>query len=426
MGGAVIDQVDANVEEVIATNSFADIYPLLPSVFTPEDIETLLKDALKRLKTNFHIFATTVIVSDAFLQKLSKPFEAIAEVKAKAAVESGKWLQHVAENKIKLASTKLVDNNKVDRKDERRKKASSGKAGGGNQGRETKTKSTKKKYNQGKNQDYDSDDDKPSKITDKSELILFTTDDLRKELSKDVNLTDIEDLVEQLTDYFQPKLNKLSLSIAEQIAQMTKTNNLGEVEERLNMLITNIRIFEKGIKSISNKESLLSLSKYLMKTLGQDFINELFKLAAQQNVMQCPNNLTTEARQKMLLDLPEDVKKPLDNAHKAVVKGSVEDLLTSVDAAMNACCLVLRKFDKKREKALVLGHRQALLEQLNETQDSALALHLTTSVLFTAATQNALHMSGRHVSSVLMFLQPHLIVPTATKLSQYHGEYYII
>lgn len=423
VGPAIIDQIDANIEEVIATSSFVDIYPLMPSVFSPEDIEILLKDAQKRLKKNFHIFVTTVIVSEAFLHNLNNKLESIAELKAKEAVNSGKWIQYVAESKIKANKNndnKFENNNK---KDDRRKKAASGKAGGGSQGRETKTKSTKKKYHQGKNNDndYDSDDNK-SKGSDKFELILFSAQDLKIELNRYENLSDIEELVDELTNYFLVKLNKLSFTLAEQFAQATKTTNFSDVEDKLNMLITNIRIFEKGIKLIGNKDTVNSLTKYLIKTLGIDFINELLKLAAVQNVLQCPTNLTTESRQKMILELPDDIKIDLDNVNKAITKGSIEDLLSSADSAMAACCLVLKKFDKKREKAIILGHRQALIEELKQTEDPALALHLTTSILFTAATQSALHMSGRHVSSILSFLQAFLIPETCTLLMGYHGK----
>ncbi|XP_057324396.1 E3 UFM1-protein ligase 1 homolog [Microplitis mediator] len=426
VGPAIIDQIDANIEEVIATNSFVDIYPLLPSVFTPEDIEILLKDALKRLKKNFHIFITTVIASEAFMNDLNNKLESIAELKAKEAVDSGKWLQHVAESKIK--TSKNIESHKFEgnsKKDDRRKKAASGKAGGGSQGRETKTKSTKKKYYQGKNNDndYDDDDDnRGSKGSDKFELILFSVDDLKSELNRYENLSDVEELVDELTNYFHPKLNKLALTLAEKFAQATKTTNFSDVEDKLNMLITNIRVFDKGIKCIGSKDTVNSLTKYLIKTLGTDFINELLKLAAVQNVLQCSDNLTTESRQKMIVELPDDIRDELDNVNKAVIKGSIEELLNSAEPAMAACCLILKKFDKKREKAVILGHRQALLEELKDTEDPALALHLTTSILFTAATQCALHMSGRHVSSILSFLQSFLIPTTSTLLTDYHDH----
>lgn len=419
VGSAVTDQVDANVEEAAATGSFADIYPLLPSVFSPEDAEALLRDATKRTKANIHIFANTVAVSEAFLQNLLLPFDGIAEKKAKEAVDSGKWLQFIAETKIK---SKIVDQgeSRTDKREERRKKAVGGKAGGGSQGRETRTKSTKKKNHRGKGvADADSDDgqDLPNS---KKEFVLLTIDDVAKEIGKDENLADIEGLVGEVASYLQPNLNKQAMAIAEQLAQTTKTNNLNVVEERLNVLATNIRIFDKGIKQL-DKSTQAGLVKYLMKTLGIDLVNEVFKLAALQNVIQCPDIMTNEARQKIIAELPSDVKEPLSNLHKAAAGFLVEDFLNAAEPALAACCLVLRKFDKKKERPAVLGHREALLEQLTTTRDPALALHLTTSILFTAATQAALHMSGRHVLSILEFLQPHIQPQTALTLAKYHG-----
>ncbi|XP_034939101.1 E3 UFM1-protein ligase 1 homolog isoform X1 [Chelonus insularis] len=422
VGTAIIDQIDANIEEVIATNSFVDIYPLMPSVFTPEDIETLLKEALNRSKTQFYIFATTVIVSDVFLQKLNKSLESLAEKKAKEVVENGKWLQYIIESKLKNSAAKNIENKRTDsKKDERRKKAVGGKAGGGTQGRETKMKAVKKKYNQGKNHEMDSDDEKSVKM-EKSELILVSFEDLKNQLEIYENLTDIPELCDELINYFHQRLNKLAYQIAEKFSQTNKTTNLSEIEEKLNLLINNIKIFEKGIKCLSNKESILLLSKYLMKTLGTDFINEILKLAAQQNVIQCLNNTNNEMRLKTLQDLPVDVREPLNNVHVAITKGSVEEFLNSIDEAMASCCLVLKKFDKKKEKSLILSHRQALLEQLSEIKDPPLALHLVTSILFTAATQTALHISGRHVSIILTFLQDYIKPDTFTKLMQYHDQ----
>ncbi|XP_046474910.1 E3 UFM1-protein ligase 1 homolog [Neodiprion pinetum] len=419
VGPAITDQVDANVEEVAATGSFTDIYPLLPSVFSPEDAETLLKDSMKRTNSNIHVFANTVAISDAFLQNLVLRFEGVAEKKAKEAVDSGKWLQFVAESKIK---SKLVDPDecRVDKREERRRKAVGGKAGGGSQGRETRTKSTKKKNYRGKNTvDADSDDAQESQNSVKKEFVFFTVDDIAIEIGKDENLSDIEGLVRELASYLQPNLSKQAVAAAEQLAQMTKTNNLNVVEERLNALATSIRVLDKGIKQL-DKGIQVGLTKYLMKTLGTDLVSDVFKLAAQQNLIQCPEVITTEARLKIITELPSDVKDPLNNLHKAVAGSSVEEFLIAAEPALAACCLVLRKFDKKKERPVVVGHREALLEQLSTTRDPALALHLTTSILFTATTQTALHMSGRHVLSVLEFLQPLIQSHVASTLSRYH------
>ncbi|XP_014215806.1 E3 UFM1-protein ligase 1 homolog [Copidosoma floridanum] len=417
VGSMLIDQVDANIEEVVASGSYTDIYPLLPSVFSPQDIERLLHESSLKLKSSIHIFATTIIVSESYLQNLYKQLECLAEKKAKEAVDSGKWLQSIVESKIKTKVTEIVDT-KADKKAERRKKAASGKAGGGSQGRETKTKSTKKKYNQGKNQDFDSDDDQVASSHGKADLHLVSTEDIKKELSKDENLFDCEEFIDELTNHFHLSLNKHVAEVAEQLLQKNKTN-LSELDDRLNTLVMNIKVFEKGIKCL-DKDVQAPLVKYLLKTLVVDFTTEIFKLAANQNVMQCASNLTTEARQKMLMDFPKDVREPLTNLHRATIGNNLEDFFNALEPAMSACCLALKKYDKKKDRPIIIGHREALLEQLNNTQDPALALHLTTTILFTAATQNALHISGRHVSTILAYLYPYLEETCVSTLSKYH------
>ncbi|CAL7940710.1 unnamed protein product [Xylocopa violacea] len=419
VGTNIRDQIDSNIEEAIGTGSYIDISPLLPSVFSDKDMDMLLKIAEKKINNNTHVFAKTVVMSDAFLQSLNKSLDAIAETKAREAVASGQWFQTVAENRIKSKSADLILENKGSRKEERRKKATAGKAGGGAQGRETKMKSTKRKYLQGKGRDNESDDESVKVSSSKIELKLVSLEDIKNEIAKDDNLVVIDDLVEELALYLEPKVNYHAISIADQLAQNNKTTNLSEIEERLNVLITNIKIFDKGIKHM-NKSDQPVLTKYLLKSLGTDFVNELFKLAAQQNMLQFSENITTETRQKMLFDLPEDVKEPLSNVHKSIAGNSTDDFLSLVDAAMATCCLVLKKYDKKKERPFILGHREALLEELNATQDPALALHLATSILFSAVTQSVLHMSGRHVSTVLSFLQTQLQSSTMDTLCKYH------
>lgn len=422
VGTVVTDQVDANIEEIVATGSFVDIYPLLPSVFSDEDAEILLKLATKKTKANVHIFAKAVAVSDAFLQDLTKSLETVAEQKAREMVASGKWIQSIAENRVKSKSADLTAESKGSRKEERRKKAAIGKAGGGSQGRETKTKSTKKKYLQGKTQDNESDEDETRQITvGKDEITLISIQDVKAEIMKDENISVIEEFADELAHRLQQKLNKFALSLAEQLAQQdNRTTNLSEISERLNVLITNIRIFNKGIKHLNETDQVL-LTKYLLKSLGIDFVTSIFKLAAQQNMLQVAENLTTETRQKLLLELPADVKEPLSAVHKAVMSHSVEDFLNTIDGAMAACSLILKKYDKKKERPQVHAHTEALLEKLNATQDPALALHLATSVLFTGVTQNALYMSGKHVANVLAFLEKQLEPDIMTTLFKYYG-----
>lgn len=73
----------------------------------------------------------------------------------------------------------------------------------------------------------------------------------------------------------------------------------------------------------------------------------------------------------------------------------------------------------------LLGHRQALLEQLTSSEDPALVLHLTTLILFQAVSQTMLHASGRFVSHILTYLQSHVTAEVFSALQQYHGEFFV-
>jgi len=73
----------------------------------------------------------------------------------------------------------------------------------------------------------------------------------------------------------------------------------------------------------------------------------------------------------------------------------------------------------------LLGHRQALLEQLTSSEDPALVLHLTSLILFQAVSQTMLHASGRFVSHILTYLQSHVTAEVFNALQQYHGEFFV-
>lgn len=69
-------------------------------------------------------------------------------------------------------------------------------------------------------------------------------------------------------------------------------------------------------------------------------------------------------------------------------------------------------------------HKHELLDQLANCFDPALTLHLAVLAIFTIATQNMLHASGKYVSSILRFLQTYLNPEQTDILRNYHGEYF--
>ena len=65
---------------------------------------------------------------------------------------------------------------------------------------------------------------------------------------------------------------------------------------------------------------------------------------------------------------------------------------------------MLKKPDKKKDRQILFGHRQSLLEQLNSCLDPALTLHLAVLAIFQHCHGSLLHASGKFVP----FLIEHL------------------
>ena len=132
----------------------------------------------------------------------------------------------------------------------------------------------------------------------------------------------------------------------------------------------------------------------------------------------------TQARQKMISGLPQNLRTPLLGLHKATQGVNVEEFLTETESALSACDVVLRKVDKKKDKAAASQQRHVLIDQLNAATDSALVLHVAALLLFHTVTQTVLIASGRFVPQIIAFLQSHLPESTYELLSTFQSKLY--
>lgn len=212
VGPAILDQVEAALDEAVSSASYVKLLQILPSVFEDSDAEALLQKVVqkKNASQNLHVFNSTVVVTDQYMKTLLKKYDEALEDLAKKYVKSGEYVKHMIE---KNTSKGLLDekvDTKADRKEERRKKASEGKGGGGTQGRETKTKSTKKKYLKGKNQQEDSEDEEKGSRGGNVRVEVVTRDDVLAGLQGEELLQeeDEDTLLEELTTYLHPTLNR--------------------------------------------------------------------------------------------------------------------------------------------------------------------------------------------------------------------------
>lgn len=457
VGKTITDGLEANVEEAVYANgSFVDVMPFLPSVLSDEDTELLINTFVvdgkksggssggkKRVSSSSAgktpvVLAETVVTCQAFIDRLVEPFKDKIDEKAAKAVNSGEYgkaTKVAAETKDFSASAGVPD---VDKKEERRKKAAGGgKAGGGAQGREGKTKSTKNKKANKKaaaKDDWDSDNEeggsKSAASVETPEALRFmSSDEVRQALAAVSVLQDChEEFIDALGSHLAPTLNKMYLAAAEELHRSSVSSSIqkkrkthAEFQERTLALYDNVRLFEKGLGSLKNPGDKSSLEKYLVKSLCSDLVNGVFvhvaamaqsQQQAEVNSEQQQQQLNSDQRVKLLGQIPKETAEHLLPIHKALASNSVPELLASLeDHLHDACDVLIKKVDKKKDKQLVFAHRQSLLEQIEGCDDPSQLLLLACLVIFQFQSGQMLHASGKFVPSLVSQISDQLESP---------------
>lgn len=134
-------------------------------------------------------------------------------------------------------------------------------------------------------------------------------------------------------------------------------------------------------------------------------------------------SLTNEQRIRIVNELPAEHKPSMQALLKTLTGTNIDDFMTTAEECLNACSMILKKIDKKKDRSIILGHKHVLLEKLEQCEDPALVLHLATLIIFEIATQTMLHCSGRHIASILSFLKQYLNQDQIHELGIYHGKY---
>lgn len=368
VGQRIIDQVESTLEESIATSSFLDISTILPSIIGEQDIEKLIQVILTPSKQRLTQIFGSLILTTKYVDNLLNPVYGIAEINAKTSVDSGTYQKFIAEKTIKQKDTEIDDfsGKGGDKREDRRKKAVSGKAGGGAQGRETKTKSTKKHQRGSKNKDFDdsgSDEEVAAskKKSKDQQLSLISVQEIKKAIKENLENDGLEDLESVIANFYHLQVNKHAQSKAQELYETSLQNSMQNrkqnhsiLQDRLNNLINDIRLYEKGLKMFSSTDTQTQLTKYLLKSLGTDFCNEIAFYIAAESELTFPNassaaQLTLEQRNKIALECVGAFKQSLSTLNKSL-NGSVEDFLIAADNTMAPCSMIVKKIDKKKDK----------------------------------------------------------------------------
>ncbi|XP_051510700.1 E3 UFM1-protein ligase 1-like isoform X1 [Myxocyprinus asiaticus] len=433
VGKAILDQLEASVEEAINSAAWVDLQPMLPSSLSEEDIGILLNEVMRSMNMQSSArLLSTVVVSEKFISGCLALFDDIMQKKAQKELKNNPVFL-ITEEDIKQTSLLLETSSfsKKDRRDERRKKAAEGsgsvKGGGGGNAREIRIRKTKKKGRK----DEDSDDEtthasqgrnKPAEVPFLSvEEIMEVLEEKVCDSSEEMLQELAEQIIRPLSKTYQEVVRTTFMSSSSTVAGGSRKKNMKDLQEEITNLYNNIRLFEKGTKHFSD-ETQANIARHILKTVCTDVTNVLLSFVAAEH-MSTDNTaaITSEVRLKILAKLSDEVKSPLMKLHSSLNGKSIEDFLSCLETSAEECGLLLKKGDKKRERQALFVHRQALLEQLRDAEDPALVLHLTSVLLFQSATHCMLHAPGRCVPHIIGSLQSKIPEDQHRLLSQYQG-----
>ncbi|KAH1173485.1 E3 UFM1-protein ligase 1 [Mauremys mutica] len=434
IGQEIVDQVEASVDEAISSGMWVDIATLLPSSLSIEDSGILLQQVMRSFNKHLPtiIFSDTIVVSEKFINSCTDLFRELMHHKAEKEMKNNP-VNLVTEEDLKEAS--ILENssaNKKDRKDERRKKATEGsgsvRGGGGGNAREIRIKKTKKKGRK----DAESDEESHASSTSRNkhlEIPFMSREEIQDVLRNHIQdcpeelITELAELlIRSLTKSYQEVVRSVFVSSTSSLSGASRRRTIKDLQEEVSNLYNNIRLFEKGTKHFTD-ETQTSLAKHMLKTVCTDITNLIFNFLATDLMMASEDctAITSEVRKKILGKLPEETRGPLTKLHTSLNGKSLEDFLLCLDSSADACDIMVKKGDKKKERQILFQHRQALIEQLKVTEDPALVLHLTSILLFQFSTQCMLHAPGRCVPQIISFLTTKIPEDQHSLLVKYQG-----
>uniref|UniRef100_A0A8C1YY27 E3 UFM1-protein ligase 1 n=1 Tax=Cyprinus carpio TaxID=7962 RepID=A0A8C1YY27_CYPCA len=437
VGKATVDQLEASVEEAINSATWVDLQPMIPSSLSEEDVGILLNEVLRAMNVQSRArLLSTSVVSEKFITGCIALFDDIMQKKAQKEVKNNPVFLITEDDVLLETST----SSKKDKRDERRKKATEGsgsvKGGGGGNAREIRIRKTKKKAKREEDSDEETTHTSQSMKTDV--LVLTDTQQIRTNnnqhcfLSLLVNDLLFISTAVLLYSYlfifvlfnfkmYQEVVSAAFLSTSSAGAGGSRKKNMKDLQEEINNLYNNIRLFEKGTKLFSD-ETQAAIARHVLKTVCMDVTNVLLSFVAAEHMSSDSlTAVTSEIRLKILAKLSDDVKSPLMKLHNSLNGKAIEDFLSCLEMSAEECGLFLKKGDKKRERQALFVHRQALSEQLRDTEDPALVLHLTSVLLFQNITHCMLHAPGRCVPHIIGFLQSKIPEEQHKLLSQYQS-----
>ena len=120
-----------------------------------------------------------------------------------------------------------------------------------------------------------------------------------------------------------------------QDASQNRKQSHTSAQDKINILINDIKLYEKGLKFLPSDQQNQFI-KYLLKSLGGDILAEFCKYAANQcNLSVQVDVLSVEQRNKIINDLSDEYTKPLVSLNGTLSDQNMESFYQAVDLCLS-------------------------------------------------------------------------------------------
>jgi hypothetical protein len=184
--------------------------------------------------------------------------------------------------------------------------------------------------------------------------------------------------------------------------------------QRADASFAQLQLLARGAELFADDEATAPLlAKQLLKTVGADVADALLLLLhadglGAQALAATPAPLTDKRRAQLAHDLPPELRAAGAALLEALAGRTVAPLEAALEPLSSACGLRLKPLDKKSERALLLAHRRALAVQLAAETEPPAALLLAVPLLYATRHGRALSLPGRALGAAIARLSDQL------------------
>eukprot|EP00850_Spirogloea_muscicola_P017439 SM000150S01698 [mRNA] locus=s150:5550:10970:- [translate_table: standard] len=448
---SIISQLDAAIEEAVIQSTWCDAAPLLPSSFSFADMAKLIKmcpslqNAQKEGKPAV-VLAETCVVSEAFIRELLERLSKEVKASAKASMSlKGKALPvHGRQQKAVEASANddMIEDGEALQGGKEAKKGRRG-------GARVAVEEDEESEGPGKKSSTRDKRRGSSKSSSRKEVtgkVLKGAVDQGEGGNQEEGVPGIPEMAAKIVECGALALAlaaKLRPFVVQALAEGKRAAFSAGAEERrkrkdavqlkLGELHGQLLLYSKALDLFEDEPSTLAiLTRHLLRSTATSEADLLIQhLELEQRIadgeteqldqeVDVDSPLSQARRVEMANNLPADVGRLALSLVDALEGKNVAEFETAVELCAQENGMLIKKLDKKAEKALLFAHKKRLEQQLEAEDDPVGALPLAVSLLFTKIHHRALQAPGRAIAATITRLRPDLSEAAHRILLEYH------